>query len=48
LGAKGSCLLGGNAATNAGGKYYVKYGSLRANILGMEVVTGEGELLDML
>ncbi len=35
LGAKGSCMIGGNASTNAGGKYVVKYGSLRSHILGL-------------
>ena len=33
LGAKGSCFIGGNVSTHAGGKYFVKYGPLRANIL---------------
>lgn len=35
LGAKQSCFIGGNISTHAGGKYVVKYGSLRANILGL-------------
>ena len=35
LGAKGSCQVGGNAATNAGGKYVIKYGSFRSHILGL-------------
>lgn len=35
LGAKGSCHVGGNAATNAGGKYVIKYGSFRSHILGL-------------
>jgi FAD/FMN-containing dehydrogenase len=33
LGSKGSCMIGGNTATHAGGKYYVKYGPMRASIL---------------
>ena len=33
LGAKGSCFIGGNVSTHAGGKYFVKYGPLRQNIL---------------
>lgn len=35
LGAKGSCQVGGNASTNAGGKYVIKYGSFRSHILGL-------------
>ena len=35
LGAKGSCQIGGNASTNAGGKYVIKYGSFRSHILGL-------------
>jgi len=42
LGAKGSCQIGGNASTNAGGKYVVKYGSLRSHILGLEAVLPNG------
>ena len=30
---KGSCTIGGNIATHAGGKYFVKFGPLRAYIL---------------
>ncbi|CAF4800714.1 unnamed protein product, partial [Rotaria magnacalcarata] len=33
LGAKGSCLIGGNVATNAGGIRVVRYGSLRSAVL---------------
>jgi len=38
LGAKGSCQIGGNAATNAGGVRLLRYGSLHGNILGIEAV----------
>merc|ERR1719266_1169644 len=38
LGAKGSCQLGGNVSTNAGGLRLLRYGSLHANVLGLEVV----------
>ena len=48
LGAKGSCMIGGNVATNAGGLRVVKYGSLFGNILGLEVVQADGTVLDML
>ncbi|KRX06433.1 FAD-linked oxidase-like, C-terminal [Pseudocohnilembus persalinus] len=47
LGAKGSCLIGGNIATNAGGSYLVKHGPLRASILGLEVVLPSGEVMDL-
>ena len=38
LGAKGTCQIGGNLSTNAGGVYYYRYGSLHANVIGIEVV----------
>lgn len=38
LGAKGSCHIGGNVATNAGGLRLLRYGSLRGTVLGLEVV----------
>ena len=47
LAAKGLCQIGGNVATNAGGVRLFKYGSLRENVLGMEVVTADGSLLDL-
>jgi (R)-2-hydroxyglutarate---pyruvate transhydrogenase len=46
LGAKGSCLVGGNAATNAGGIRYIRYGSLHGSILGLEAVLPDGTILD--
>ena len=42
LGAKGSCQIGGNASTNAGGKYVIKHGSFRSHILGLEAVLPNG------
>jgi FAD/FMN-containing dehydrogenase len=48
LGAKGSCLIGGNVATNAGGLRVVRYGSLRSAVLGLEIVLADGSLLDCL
>eukprot|EP01031_Cornospumella_fuschlensis_P025484 gene25484-30767_t len=48
LGAKGSCMIGGNLATNAGGLRVIKFGSLHNAILGMEVVLANGTKLDML
>jgi FAD/FMN-containing dehydrogenase len=35
LGAKGSCMIGGNVATNAGGIKFIKYGSMHANTKGI-------------
>jgi FAD/FMN-containing dehydrogenase len=46
LGAKGSCLIGGNVATNAGGQYYYRYGSIAANLLGLEVVLPDGRIMN--
>jgi len=48
IGSKGQCQIGGNVATNAGGLNVIKYGPLAAYVLGLEVVTGSGEVLDML
>ena len=47
LGAKGSCQIGGNAATAAGGKYVLKHGLFRSHIRGLEVVLPNGDILDM-
>mmetsp|Transcript_11185 Transcript_11185/g.22015 ORF Transcript_11185/g.22015 Transcript_11185/m.22015 type:complete len:361 (+) Transcript_11185:198-1280(+) len=46
LGAKGSCFIGGNVATNAGGIRYLRYGSLHGSVLGLEVVLPSGEVMD--
>ncbi|GBM38215.1 D-2-hydroxyglutarate dehydrogenase, mitochondrial [Araneus ventricosus] len=46
LGAKGSCQIGGNISTNAGGLRFVRYGSLHGNVLGLKVVLPSGEILD--
>jgi FAD/FMN-containing dehydrogenase len=48
LGAKGSCHIGGNVATNAGGLRFLRYGSLHGNVLGLEVVLPNGTVLDAL
>lgn len=47
LGAKGSCMIGGNIATNAGGLRVLKYGSIHNCLLGLEVVLPNGDILDM-
>lgn len=48
LGAKGSCLIGGNVATNAGGLRFLRYGSLHGSVLGLEAVLADGTVLDCL
>ena len=48
LPARGSCTIGGNVATAAGGINFVKHGPLRANVLGLEVVLANGKVLDMM
>ncbi|XP_071709493.1 D-2-hydroxyglutarate dehydrogenase, mitochondrial isoform X2 [Rutidosis leptorrhynchoides] len=48
LGAKGSCQIGGNVSTNAGGLRLVRYGSLHGTVLGLEVVLANGSVIDML
>ena len=44
LAAEGSCTIGGNLATNAGGTQVLRYGNARALCLGLEVVTAAGEV----
>ncbi len=46
LAAEGSCTIGGNLATNAGGTAVLRYGNARELCLGLEVVTPQGELWD--
>jgi len=46
LGAKGSCQIGGNAATNAGGLRLLRYGSLHGNVLGIEAVLPDGTIMN--
>jgi serine/threonine-protein kinase 24/25/MST4 len=46
LGAKGSCHIGGNVATNAGGLRLLRYGSLHGTVLGVEAVLPDGTIFD--
>ena len=46
LAAEGSCTIGGNLATNAGGTQVLRYGNARELCLGLEVVTAAGEVWD--
>ena len=45
LGSRGSCQVGGNAATNAGGCRVIKYGNMRNMVLGVEAVLADGSLI---
>jgi len=46
LAAEGSCTIGGNLGTNAGGTQVVRYGNTRDLCLGLEVVNAQGEIWD--
>ena len=46
LGSEGSCQLGGNLSTNAGGTAVLRYGMMRDLVLGLEVVLPDGRVLD--
>jgi FAD/FMN-containing dehydrogenase len=46
LAAQGSCTIGGNLATNAGGTQVLRYGNTRELCLGLEVVTADGQIWD--
>ncbi|MDC0057387.1 FAD-binding oxidoreductase [Alphaproteobacteria bacterium] len=46
LSSSGSCLIGGNIATNAGGINALKYGSMRDNLIGIEVILADGSLVN--
>ena len=45
LGARGTCNIGGNISTNAGGNQVLRFGMTRALVLGLEVVTADGTVL---
>lgn len=45
LGARGSCTIGGNVSTNAGGINVIRYGMMRELVLGLEAVLADGTVL---
>ncbi|MFG6667689.1 FAD-binding oxidoreductase [Halomonas sp. HNIBRBA4712] len=45
LGARGSCTIGGNIATNAGGIRVIRYGMMRQQVLGLEAVLSDGTVV---
>lgn len=48
LGARGSCQVGGNASTNAGGIRVIRYGTMRDSVLGVEAVLADGTVVTSL
>lgn len=48
LGARGSCQVGGNASTNAGGVRVIRYGTMRDAVLGVEAVLADGSVVSSL
>jgi FAD/FMN-containing dehydrogenase len=48
LGARGSCQIGGNTSTNAGGNRVIRYGMTRDNVLGLEAVLADGTVVSSL
>lgn len=48
LGAKGTCHIGGNVSTNAGGLRLLRYGNLHSSVLGVEAVKADGTVLDLM
>ena len=48
IGSEGSCTIGGNISTNAGGISVLKYGNMRDLVLGLEVVLADGRIMNNL
>lgn len=48
FGARGSCMIGGNLSTNAGGSNVLRYGNTRSLTLGIEVVLADGRVMNLM
>ena len=48
FGARGSCMIGGNLATNAGGSNVLRYGNTRDLVLGIEAVMPNGDIVNLM
>lgn len=48
LGAKGSCHIGGNVSTNAGGLRLTRFGNLHGSVTGVEAVTADGQVMNLM
>lgn len=48
LGAKGTCHIGGNVSTNAGGLRLLRYGNLHGSVLGVEAVKADGTIINLM
>jgi FAD/FMN-containing dehydrogenase len=46
IGARGTCMVGGNVSTNAGGTKVIRHGMIRDSVLGLEVVLADGTIID--
>eukprot|EP00970_Alexandrium_tamarense_P020762 scaffold15629_cov572-Alexandrium_tamarense.AAC.1 len=47
IGSKGTCQIGGNVSTNAGGQYFYRFGGLHGTVVGLEVVLPNGRILQL-
>ncbi len=45
IGARGTCMLGGNVSSNAGGTKVIRYGMIRDSVLGLEAVLADGTVI---
>ncbi|MDA0680162.1 MAG: FAD-binding oxidoreductase [Proteobacteria bacterium] len=46
IGARGTCMVGGNVSTNAGGTKVIRHGMIRDSVLGLEVVMADGTIIE--
>ncbi len=47
IGSKGTCQIGGNVSTNAGGQYLFRFGGLHGTVMGLEVVIPDGKVMQL-